>query len=400
MRILICAHDAPMGPVDGFRLHLSALIRELRGEHDLRVLALRHPDQVTGPTDDLDTRWVRGPSTGMVGKAVALPTAIVQARPLGVSEMASRMRGPLREELVAFRPHVVHVTTQKLALLGPEMAGRASVLAALDAWHRTVEADIDLAGGLRRLLIRRQLAWVRRLEATDLRAFGRVVVVSDEDREALLTVDPSLPIEVIPNGVDADWFAPPIPPSDSTGLPQPDADRVVFTGVMSYSPNIAAAEFLARRVMPRVRAARASARLAIVGRDPSPAVTGLRDLPGVEVVGAVPDLRPWLWGSGVYACPMVSGTGIKNKLLEAMAAGAATVVTPRALQGIRARPNEEVLVGSTEAELADQIVRVLSDERLAAALGAAARGYVRKEHSWTSMADAYERVYTEVRGHR
>ena len=398
MRILICAHDAPMGPVNGFRLHLSALIRELSREHQVRVLAFRHPDQDDSPAGDVDARWVRGPSTGMMGKAVALPRAMFQRRPLGVSELAERLRGPLREELVAFRPDVVHVTTQKLALLGPEMAGRASVLAALDAWHRTVEADIDVAGGFLRVLLRWQLAWVRRLEATGLRGFGRVVVVSNEDREALLAVDPSLPIEVIPNGVDADWFAPPISPPDPTGIPQPDTDRVVFTGVMSYSPNIAAAEFLARRVMPRVREARASARLAIVGREPSPAVTALRELPGVEVVGGVPDLRPWLWGSGVYACPMVSGTGIKNKLLEAMAAGAATVVTPRALQGIRARPNEEVLIGSTEAELADQIVRVLTDERLAAALGAAARDYVRKEHSWTSMADAYERVYTEVRG--
>ena len=167
---------------------------------------------------------------------------------------------------------------------------------------------------------------------------------------------------------------------------------------MSYAPNVLAAEFLARQVFPLVRAGLPEARLAIVGRKPSPRINALAQLDGVEVTGEVPDVVPWLAGSRVYACPMVSGTGIKNKLLEAMAAGAPCVVTPLALQGLTAEPGRDVLVGADAEELAAQLVRVLTDDELASRLGPAGRAYVLANHDWSAVARSYERVYDEVGG--
>ena len=170
--------------------------------------------------------------------------------------------------------------------------------------------------------------------------FDRVIVVSEEDRRALLAVNPTLQIAVIPNGVEADAF-------DWDGTPR-DRALILFTGVMSYAPNATASEFLARRVLPRVGQAIPAARLALVGRNPGPKVRALGSLPGVEVVGEVPEMRPWLSRAGAYACPMLSGTGIKNKLLEAMANGLPCVATPLALQGLSVTREKEVLVGASE----------------------------------------------------
>jgi glycosyltransferase involved in cell wall biosynthesis len=218
-----------------------------------------------------------------------------------------------------------------------------------------------------------------------------VIVVSDADAAALRAVSPGLDVTVVPNGVDASHYAP-----DSTvGR---DERRIVFTGVMSYAPNVLAAEFLARRVFPLVRAAVPEARLAIVGRKPSPRVAAIARLDAVEVTGEVPDVVPWLTGSRVYACPMISGTGIKNKLLEAMAAGVPCVATPLALQGLTAEPERDVLVGADEEELTAQLVRVLTDDDLAGRLGRASRAYVLANHDWSAVARAYERVYDAVAG--
>jgi glycosyltransferase involved in cell wall biosynthesis len=149
-------------------------------------------------------------------------------------------------------------------------------------------------------------------------------------------------------------------------------------------------------VFPLVRRMVPGSRVVLVGREPAPRVRALKNLAGVEVVGEVPDMRPWLSRAGVYACPMQSGTGIKNKLLEAMANGLAVVATPLALQGLSVTPGTEVLVGNDEGALADHLARLIEDRELADRIGAAGRAYVRTHHTWAAVAAEYVRVYREV----
>lgn len=390
MRILVCALEAPLPPVNGLRLHLSALLKELRRDHQVFVLAIRMPDQ-TGHVDPGEGMRLLAHPARRPLRARSIARAIVRGQPPFVDEVAALLRGPLHEELERFRPEVVHVTSGRLAALGRDLRDRASVLAALDAWHLNVEAEAVAAAGVRRRLLHELARRVRRFEAAEFGRFGSVVVVSDRDREELLALDGSMKVAVIPNGVDLEAFA-----HDGTAR---DPNRIIFTGVMSYAPNVTAADFLARRVLPLVREVHPGARVALVGRDPRPEVLALQKLPGVEVPGEVPDLRPWLSGSRTYACPMLTGTGIKNKLLEAMANGLPCVATPLALQGLSVTPGEQVLVGRDEHELAGHLGRLLSDDKAAEQVGRAGLDYVRAHHSWAAAADAYVRVYSEVLSH-
>jgi glycosyltransferase involved in cell wall biosynthesis len=392
MRILICAVEAPLPPINGFRLMLTALTKELRREHEVRVLAFEAPDQKADTADET-MRLVPRPEADRLGDVLALARGVAFGRPLRADQLAASLTDPLHAELGEFQPDVVHATSGRLAGLGRLLTGRPSVLAALDAMHVNVEARALVATGLRRRLLRTEVGRVRRFEAGEYGRFGRVVVVSDADRAALLEVNPSLEITVIPNGVDVQFYTP------DPGSSQ-DPKRIVFTGVMSYAPNVLAAEFLAREVFTRIRSERPDARLAIVGRTPAPRVSALAGLDGVQVTGEVPDVRPWLTGSRVYACPMISGTGIKNKLLEAMACGVPCVATPRALQGLHVSGGRHVLVGTSAEELARELTRVLDDDKTARSLGQAAREYVLSEHDWRAAARRYTRVYEEVQANR
>jgi glycosyltransferase involved in cell wall biosynthesis len=385
VKILFCTVEAPLPPPNGFRLAVGALLQRLeRRGHELRLVGLRTAEQRGEPAP-----WMRLLSAPEGGRPLRLVRATVLRRPAAADAFAGAIQEALTGEIRSFRPDVVHVSSGRLAALGPTLEGKPSVLAALDAWHVNVEADIQAASGLRRRLLEAEAGRVRRFEATEYRRFGRVVVVSEEDADALRDVNPLLQVDVIPNGVDAEAFSP-------ARAERRDERRILFTGVMNYAPNVAAAELLARQIFPRVRSARPDARLAIVGRAPAPRVLALAELPGVTVTGEVPDLAEWLAGSRAHACPMVSGTGIKNKLLEAMACELPCVATPLALQGLQVDPGVQLLVGDTEDALAGHLVRVLSEDAEARRLGRAARAYVLAQHDWGAVAARYEGVYKSV----
>ena len=386
MRVLFCSEQPPLPPLNGSRLVLRALVRELAARHELRLLSFGSA-QGQDPTsiEGLPMRLLPRREERRRDLASHLMHAIRTGRPMRVDGFADQLRGPLEQEVRSFDPDVVHVMTGGLAGLGAQLIDHPAVLVALDAAHLNVEDQAHESARLRRLQLLAEARRVRRFEADEYGRFPRVVVVSEVDRAALHAVDPELTIDVIANGVDSNLFAP---------FPHDERSRaIVFHGVMNYAPNVGAAEYLARQVWPRVRAVREDAELAIVGRAPARRVRSLAALDGVTVTGEVADVRPWLSGSRIYACPMLTGTGIKNKLLEAMASGMACIATPMALSGITAVPGRDLLVAKGEEELAAGVVRLLDDEGLARRLGRAAREYVRAEHDWTVVAQAYERVY-------
>jgi glycosyltransferase involved in cell wall biosynthesis len=102
----------------------------------------------------------------------------------------------------------------------------------------------------------------------------------------------------------------------------------------------------------------------------------------VDVTGEVPDIRPALWSSTLALLPMQRGTGIKNKLLEAWAAGVPVVTTPLACQGVPARDGDNLLVGKTPAELADKAVQLIHDLSLQNRLALQGRYTVEKCLTW------------------
>lgn len=388
MRILVCADEAPLPPLNGDRLQLRSLLGELRRRHQLRVVAPLASDQ-TAPPPDPELRLLPGLPVGGFARVRRAAGGILSNLPSRTRAMTALMREPIRQALARFEPDVVHVSSTHAARLWPDFERWPTVLAAIDATHLNLAAEAELLGGARGWLRSSEARRRASFEARFYARFGRVVVVSDEDAAALAALNPAMRLEVIPNGVDLDAFAKDPSIGREPGL-------IMFTGVMSYAPNVTAAEFAARRVLPQVRALRADARLAIVGRSPDARVRALGGLPGVEVWGEVPEMRPALSRGAVYLCPMLTGTGIKNKLLEALANGLPSVVTPLALQGIRARHEEGVLVGDREESLAAHLVRLLEDAELARRIGRDGRELVRRHYTWPAVAEEYERLFAQV----
>ncbi len=236
-----------------------------------------------------------------------------------------------------------------------------------------------------RLSTRAQWWAARRYEAFMFAPYRAAVVVSPLDRAELLALDPALRVEVIPNGVDLDYFQ-----------PQPVArepDTLLFTGNFAYAPNSDAALYLAQTLLPGVQARFPGARLWLVGADPPPAVQALASA-SVTVTGRVPDLRPYLARAAVYVCPLRIGAGIKNKVLEALAMGCPLAATPLSVDGIAVRAGQDALVApAAGGALAAAVARLLADAELRAAFSANGPALIARDHSWAGAAARYAALY-------
>lgn len=231
--------------------------------------------------------------------------------------------------------------------------------------------------------------WLYAMEADRLMHFDKIVaaraqagifVTQSECRTfARLAPDFTDRLHVVSNGVDTDYFC----PEARSGREPPHPPTILFVGTMSYRPNDEAALWFARSILPLIRTQLHDARFRIVGAKPSFELRALARNPGVEVTGAVPDVRPHYREADAVVAPLRIGRGIQNKVLEGMAMAKPVIATPEAIDGIAAEDGCHVLVARTAQEIAEAVTNVLRG-RAPANLGPNARARVIEKHNWAS----------------
>ena len=192
-------------------------------------------------------------------------------------------------------------------------------------------------------------------------------------------------VEVMCNGVDADYFSPdPARQSPFAGKGG-DSQQTpkVFTGAMDYWPNIDAVTWFVKDIFPGLRKIWPHIRFYIVGRNPPPAVQALA-CDTVVVTGTVADVRPYLQHAAVVVAPLRVARGIQNKILEAMAMARPVVASQACVDAIDARVGEELISASQVNDFIFEIGALLNAPERSAAVGAAGRSRVLKSYSWTA----------------
>jgi glycosyltransferase involved in cell wall biosynthesis len=343
--------------------------------------------------------WVaRRPATPReeVARAVGADPSVLAAavaRPVRALEMRvfeTRMRPLIDRAVREWKPDVV--------LIGHDMA--AAWVSALPptlpavltlhnlTWH-WYRSRARVAGGVRAAALRAEAVRYRRHVLRLLPRFHAVVPVStieaDEIRALGLTR-----VELIPTGVDTEALRP---------APEPPADppQLLFTGTMSYAPNHEGIRWFADAVWPLVRRALPEARLDVVGKDPPDSVRALDGRDGIAVHGFVESMAPFFARAQAVVVPILTGAGIRVKIVEAMSAGRAIVSTSLGWEGLAyVEPGRHLLVADEPAAFADAAVRLLGDPALRERMAADARDLAVREYDWRSLGDRLERVLAEA----
>ncbi|MDR2880504.1 MAG: TIGR03087 family PEP-CTERM/XrtA system glycosyltransferase [Azoarcus sp.] len=243
------------------------------------------------------------------------------------------------------------------------------------------------------------LSWVYAREARRLLQWERAVAARFEhsffvsDAEAAdfrrMAPESAARVGVLSNGVDSDYFS----PERSYDNPFPDdASRVVFTGAMDYRPNADAVIWFAREVMPILASVHGEFRFCIVGSRPSQDVLDLASDPRVQVTGRVEDVRPYMAHARVLVAPLRIARGIQNKVLEAMAMAKTVVCSPQALEGIEAKPGQDLLLAAEPEAFAQRCADVLQGR---VELGSQARRCMVARYDWNARLSVLDSLFAE-----
>ena len=244
------------------------------------------------------------------------------------------------------------------------------------------------SGWLRRRYMALQWRKMQRFEGYAGRQFDTVVAVSHGDREIYERDYGWDNVEVIDTAVNLDYFSP------STDAEQPD--RVLFLGSMDWLPNQDGVDHFVSTTWPLIRSARPGAVFQIVGRNPSEAIRQLARTEGVEVLGTVPDVRPFLAEAAVVVVPLRIGGGTRLKIFEAMAMEKAVVSTELGAEGLPVESDNHLILADEPAQFADAVVDLLADSERRSQLASNARRLVVENFSAETVARQFESICNDT----
>jgi glycosyltransferase involved in cell wall biosynthesis len=402
VKILLVAPFLPSPPRFGGQRRIDGLARELARRHEVSVLSFNATDEwehVSLVETRKYCREVRTlPNYERVEAAIKRRNqlrSLLSRHSYEHSLVASRrdFQRALDEMLAAEHYDVVQYEFAQMAPFRLSRRDGKRPLLVLDEHNieydilrRTAQASMGLPRTVYNALNWRKLA---REEQAAWRRFDGVALTSARDERMLHEIYPACRTTVIPNGVDVSEF----PKSTDTV----DADSLVFFGAINYFPNADGVMYFVDEVFPTVRQRRPNASFKVIGPGANQQILQ-RQHDGVEIVGMVDDVNPYIDRAALVVVPLRLGGGTRLKIVEALSKGKAVVSTRLGAEGLDVVDGKHLLFADEPQQFADQVERVLADREFATRLGDAGRRLVEERYSWATISRQLEQFYAELSG--
>ncbi|QDZ07715.1 TIGR03087 family PEP-CTERM/XrtA system glycosyltransferase [Sphingomonas panacisoli] len=374
--LLFLAHRSPFPPDRGDKIRAYNVLKYLAERKRVHLLAFADDRR------DLDDGGLASLTASRKvfwrdkSRVAATLEAMAQGKPASLTAFDSTaMREGIADILTRETIDTIYVFSGQMAQYVPaDFAGRVIMdFCDMDSLKFADYAK-DARGPMR---------WLMAREADKLRSFERATAdrvhaslfVSAAEAHLFRTMTGAKNVQVIENGIDTDFFD----PEAAFKIVGERGPLIVFTGQMDYRPNVEAAAWFARDILPVIRVAHSTTRFAIVGRNPTDAVRALAS-DAVIVTGEVADVRGWLAAATCVVAPLKIARGIQNKVLEAMAMARPVVASEPAAEGID--HDGTILSGARVDDIARAVTDLLGDKRRAEALGRSAREQVKRRYGW------------------
>jgi glycosyltransferase involved in cell wall biosynthesis len=255
-----------------------------------------------------------------------------------------------------------------------------------DALSANMEGRALKSKYIKKFLFNLEAKRLRKYEAKMFDIYDKLTIIVQADKKEIKHPRQE-EIIVLPNGVDNSYF--------EYKAPQEKEFDIIFSGGMSYAPNVVAANYLGKEIMPLVWKQLPNAKLVIAGANPSSTVKNLES-ENIKVTGWVDDMKEYYGKSKIFIAPMQIGTGLQNKLLEAMAMNLPCITSTLANEALVANPNENILIANTPQENANQIISLLTNSQLANNIAKSGNDFVKINYRWETYGKLLENVLKQA----
>ncbi len=410
MNILMLSSTFPYPPSrGGTEVRTFNLLKYLQPRHEVTLVTQRHGGVLDAEVEEL-RNWV--------SNLVVFPLPAEPATKVGISNLLGKVERFTESVAKATPPNVLYRYSPEIQAwvdayvqagkcdiitcehsvneiyIHPEFCNSVkTVVNVHSSVYGSMRNHLEMGASLNALRDRLYLALLlERYEKRYCTKFSNIVVTTEDDRQHFFKLSPKAQIAVIPNGVDLELF--------TYRTTDPAGYQLVFVGAMDASHNIDAACFFALEVLPQLQQHYPDTIFTIVGARPTPTVMELQQRPGVIVTGHVPSMVDYLHAATVCVVPLRTGYGIKNKTLEAMAAGVPVVGSDRGLEGL-AVDGADVPLRAMRANQIEEYVyaigRLFENPRLREKLSENARSLIETKYTWERAGKLYEQLLLGAR---
>ncbi len=399
MKVLFLSHLFPLPLDSGGKIKSYYTLRALAERHRVMILSFVRSEEEAGLAPELEAMCegvrVVPLARGKARQVADLVGSLVGGKSFIVTrDYREEMREAFQRALDSFRPDVVHIDHLQMAQFVDFSGPYKTVLDQHNVEHLIIKRIAETSGSAAmRMYARVEWPKLRRFEMECCRRSDLVLAVSEEDKATFLKLDPELTnLETVPIGVDTDYFQPVERVAGSV--------NILSIGTMYWPPNVESMLHFAGEILPVVKREMPECTLTIAGQKPVESIKALARDPAIRVTGYVDDVRQVARDCGVFIVPLRSGSGVRVKILNALAMGLPVVSTPIGAEGLDVVSGEHLLLADGPADFAEAVVRVLRDTELAATLGRNGRELVCKRYSWESVGsrllDIYDRRFGSV----
>lgn len=390
MKILVALSRFPFPIEKGDKLRAYYQIRELSRNNELYVVCLtdKMPSEEHIHEVQKHCKHLEIIEHSFASRIMNLSKAVFSADPFQVHYFTSpKMRDTIAYLISTNNIDICYVQLLRLFNNIPFELPTKYYLDYMDAFSEGMRKRIQFSRWYEKGIVAEEAKRLRQFEEKIAPYFDGYSMISQSDTDTF-SAKLKEKMDIIPNGVSEEFFV----------TKAPDIQKeydIIFTGNMGYHPNIQACKYLVQEILPVLKSKGQKVKICLAGINPSQEVLSLKS-DEVVVTGYVPDMKDYLIRSKVFVAPLFSGSGLQNKLLEAMAAGLPTITTSLTNKALKAKDKKEIIICNESIKFAEQIIFLLNHPPEAGELARLGRLFVRENYNWRACNGLLEKSFKNL----
>jgi sugar transferase (PEP-CTERM/EpsH1 system associated) len=369
---------------------------KLRAFHQIKLLSQKHEIYLfaideNGIYDEKNTpltKYCKGISVVPLSKSkiiINLFRGIFRSVPFQTSYYYSKkIDREIKDSINKFRPDIIFCQLIRAAKFVEDIKEIPKVIDYVDVISKGLERRISKSNLLMKILLKWEHKRALKYETVTARKFEKQIIITEEDKTQL-NIQNKENIVVLPNGIDFEFFKP---------IEFQKKYDLFFTGNLSYPPNVIASEYLVKQIMPLVWRRNPKINLLVAGASPKKRILSLAS-DKVHAMGWADDIRDYYKTAKVFIAPLQIGTGLQNKLLQAMAMKLPCVVSELTAKGLSNGNSDFILIANEPDEYVNHILKLLEDQEYASAVAQKGFEFVREHFNWNNIISNLELLLSE-----